>query len=73
MEKIKLKKEHIEVIKQYFRGEVSDVPTDFQLKYFPEVLDMAEKRLNCYPEDYDDGGDLVRWFWNEYLREQANE
>lgn len=73
MEQIKLSKDHIEVIRQYLNGEVSNfTATEYQMKYLSEVIHMADKRFNAYPEAPDDNGDTIKWFWNEYLKQQGN-
>ena len=68
MEKIILTQDQIEVIQQDLRGEISLNATEWQRKHLSEVMDMAEKRL--LELDADDGGDLIRWFWNEYQKQQ---
>ena len=73
MERIILNEDHIKVIKQYLKGEVSNLgATEYKMTYLSEVIHMAEKRFNEYPEDCDDDGDLIKWFWNEYQIEQGN-
>lgn len=71
MEQIKLTEDHIKVIQQDMRGEISLYgATPYQRKYLSEVLEMALDRLASYPDDYDSGDDLVEWFWNEYQKQE---
>ena len=68
MEKIVLTQDQIEVIQQDLRGEISLNATEWQKKHLTEVMDMAEKRL--IELDADDDGNLIRWFWNEYQKQE---
>lgn len=73
MEQISLNEHHINVIHQYLDGEVSNFgATEYQIKYLTEVIQMADKRFNEYPEAPDDGGDTIRWLWEEYQKQESN-
>lgn len=68
MEKIVLTQDQIEVIQQDLRGEITINANEWQRKHLSEVMDMAEKRL--LEMDADDGGNLIKWFWNEYQKQE---
>ena len=68
MEKIVLTQDQIEVIQQDLRGEITINANEWQRKHLTEVMDMAEQRL--IELDADDGGNLIKWFWNEYQKQE---
>lgn len=67
MKKIELSADEIKVIHQQLNGEIEIYnATDEQQRLLTGVINKAEERLSEYPDDYDFGTDLIKWFWNEY-------
>lgn len=71
MTKIELSADEIKVIHQQLNGEIEVWNADeYQQKNLTSVIHKAEARLEEYPDDYDFGTDLIRWFWNEYQAQE---
>lgn len=72
MEKIQLTDEQKQVIQDQLDGKIEvHSATDEQQRLLTEVIDMAEARLDEYPDGYDFGDDLIAWFWNEYQTQES--
>lgn len=72
-QEIILTQEEIQVIDQYFKGEIEAfTATDEQQKYMMAVISKAEalmKELDAYDELEDD---LIQWFWGKYQAQKGN-
>lgn len=72
-QEIILTQEEIQVIDQYFKGEIgSFTATEEQQKHMMAVIDKAEalmKELDAYDELEDD---LIQWFWDKYQAQTGN-
>ena len=72
MAKIELSAEEINVIHQQLNGEIEIWnATDTQQQLLMGVIDKANAKLDEYPEDYEFGDDLIRWFWDLYQAQEA--
>ena len=71
-QEIILTQEEIQVIDQYFKGEIgSFTATEEQQKHMMAVIDKAEalmKELDAYDELEED---LIEWFWGKYQAQQS--
>lgn len=73
MDKIQFTPEQKAVIEKFNSGNYSPFfATESEQQAFNEVVDMAEARLENYPDDYDFGDDLIAWIWKEYQTQEAN-
>lgn len=73
MEKIQFTPEQKAVVEKFNNGNYSPFfASEDEQRAFNEVVEMAEARLDNYPEDYDFGNDLMVWIWNEYQTQEAN-
>lgn len=73
MKTIQLTPSQKAVVEKFNNGDYSPFfATEEERQAINEVIDMAETRLDEYPEDYDFGDDLIAWFWKEYQEQEAN-
>lgn len=72
-QEIILTQEEIQVIDQYFKGEIGAfTATTEQQKLMMAVTDKAEtlmRELDAYDELEDD---LIQWFWDKYQAQKGN-
>lgn len=72
MKNIALSNGEIEAIKKYLNGEVEIWTEDEEIKEnLTSVIDKANEILDELPADYDFGDDMIKWFYDQYNKQNA--
>lgn len=72
MKKIELTNEQIEYIQYYLKNGILMLASDWEIKNYAQIADIAEKRWIEINHNYDfDGADfLIEWLWKEYVSQE---
>lgn len=74
MKKIKLIDEQIEYIQYYLKNGILMNASEWEIKNYSEIAEIAEKRWIEIHNNYDFDGTnfLVEWLWKEYVSQEKD-
>ena len=74
MKKIELTEKQIEYIQYYLKNGILMLASEWEIKNFTELADIAEKRWLEIYNNYDFEGTcfLVEWLWKEYVEQEKS-